>query len=82
MALNVGLNASFYNMNWKGIREKAGVVKSTKAYVTNYENSLWIVNGRWITSPQQRLNNTIYIVPVHPTPKLIWFYCFDLIEII
>jgi hypothetical protein len=21
-------------------------------------------------------------VPVHPTPKLTWFYCFDLIELI
>jgi hypothetical protein len=36
MTLNFGLDASFDNMHGrKGIREKAGKVNSTKAYVTH-----------------------------------------------
>jgi hypothetical protein len=46
MALNVGLDASLDNMqDWKGIREKAGEVNSTKAYITNDEISRCILNG-------------------------------------
>jgi hypothetical protein len=38
MSLNIGLDASFDNMqNWKGIREKAEDVNSMKAYVASGE---------------------------------------------
>jgi hypothetical protein len=38
MALNAGLDVSLNNrQGWEGIREKAGEVNSTKAYVTNDE---------------------------------------------
>jgi hypothetical protein len=36
MALNVGLDVSFDNMDWKGIREKAGEVN--KQYGSLYED--------------------------------------------
>jgi hypothetical protein len=37
MALNVGLNASFGNIqNWKGIWDKAREVNNAEAYVINY----------------------------------------------
>jgi hypothetical protein len=46
MALNVGLDVSFGNMQgWKGIQEKAGKVKSTKIYVTNGDISVEISAG-------------------------------------
>jgi hypothetical protein len=40
MTLNTGLDASFDNVqDWKGIREKAGEVNSTKTHVTDDETS-------------------------------------------
>jgi hypothetical protein len=45
---NVGLDASFDNMQkWKGIREQAREVNSTKACVTNGDTSGWIRNGSY-----------------------------------
>jgi hypothetical protein len=41
MALNVGVDASFENMDdLKGIREKEDDLNSTKAYTTEYPKSL------------------------------------------
>jgi hypothetical protein len=46
MALTVGLDASFNNMqDWKEIREKAGEGNSTKAYITSDEDSPIILSG-------------------------------------
>jgi hypothetical protein len=40
MALNVGFDVSFGNMqDWKGIREKAGEVNSAEGYIANDEAS-------------------------------------------
>jgi hypothetical protein len=37
MALNVGLGVTFDNIwDWKGMLEKAGEIKCTKTYITNY----------------------------------------------
>lgn len=40
MALKFNLVVSFDNVNYKGTREKAGKVKSRKAYTINDGNSL------------------------------------------
>jgi hypothetical protein len=46
MELNVDLEASFDNVyDWKGIRQKAREVTSTKPYITNDETSWYILNG-------------------------------------
>jgi hypothetical protein len=49
MALHVGLGVQFDNMyGCKGIRENAKEVNSTKACISNYGISRWIINRRFI----------------------------------
>jgi hypothetical protein len=46
MVLNFGLDVSSGNMtDWKGMREKAGELNSTKAHVTNDEVSVQVSRG-------------------------------------
>jgi hypothetical protein len=48
--LSVSLDVLFCNMqDWKGIREKAHEVDSTKAYTTNDKTSQWILNVLYIS---------------------------------
>jgi hypothetical protein len=62
--INVGLDVSFDNMqHWKGIRERAEKVNSTKAYITNDETSRRIINGCY---------SSIYLFSVEQFNLIIW----------
>jgi hypothetical protein len=48
MDLNVGLDISFDNMReWRNMAEESREVSTTETYITYYEISRWIFNGRY-----------------------------------
>jgi hypothetical protein len=57
--VKIGLDVSFITIyDWKGIRSIAGEI-NTKIYVTLYESSRWILNGRYTGNEPRSWNNVI-----------------------